>query len=100
MSNVTHRMSACHLAVSTDELKAIRNADIDGLCFHEHEDNDDKLIQEYVIDMTEVRDWHNNVGDEDNPQLEEALFAIDDALDPTHRHNLRQYGLILLYCEI
>jgi pyruvate formate-lyase activating enzyme-like uncharacterized protein len=100
MSNLTHKMSACHLEVSKDELKAIYNADIDGLCFHVHESNDDKLIEEYVIDMTEVRDWHNNVGSEDNPQLEAALFAIDDALDPTHTHNLRQYGLILLYCEV
>ena len=100
MSNVTHRMSACHLEISKDELKAVRNLDVDGLRFHVHEDNDEKHIEEYVIDMTEVHDWHNNVGDEENPQLEEALLAIDDALDPTYRHNLRQYGLLLLYCEV
>lgn len=100
MSNVTHKMSACHLDVSKDELKAVRDLDVDGLFFHVHENNDEKLIEEYIIDMTEVHDWHNNVGDEENSRLDEALLAIDDALDPTHRHHLRQYGLILLYCEV
>lgn len=102
MSQVVYDTRACYLEVSKEEMGNLFDLenDIGGLFIHEYGDPERELLEEYIIDLTEVIDWHNGGVEGEPDTLNAALNHIENALDPDGKHNLRQYGIIIAFCEI